>query len=429
MAVIEFEIDADQDSPPIAVPTSGGNLYQEYLATPWLEEHYDPSNFQSRLHRPIRHVKVSRALSGDGYKPCYLFASILPKHVGTGEKTNVNKNLARMIRYRGKRKGDDCGHIIAAQLGGKMVEFNLFPQDKRINRGIYGLNKWWRKGVEKIILAWLTLPKNVKPCVEFEIILYYEDPEYLDRPTRGKFLITMKMDDDDDDDDEEEDDDDEDTVLHPTLKGELLNELELAEEDVRESVYERINWTKFSKHFGNCYSLYRKFLKELFKATIELGKIPVKTPTPIKPPTPIPAPAPSPRGSNTPFSWWDIVPVVGSVRNIVQGVEDAEDGNALGATSNVALGLGGLILDVISLGTLSSVGRSIAKEGGKQVLKEGGKQIAKEGAKDLAKEGGKQMGKIATRTVVKEVVKDVAVITCRAAAAAKFATYVLQRPV
>ncbi|CAF5026069.1 unnamed protein product, partial [Rotaria sp. Silwood1] len=67
--------------------------------------------------------------------------------------------------------GDDCGHIIAASLGGKMVDFKLFPQTRFINRGQYG---------------WAS--------VEFEVRLFYDDMEYKDRPSGGKILITFKGD-------------------------------------------------------------------------------------------------------------------------------------------------------------------------------------------------------------------------------------------
>jgi len=48
---------------------------------------------------------------------------------------------------------------------------------------------------------------------------------------------------------------------------------------------------------------------------------------------------PTPMSSNKPFSWWDIVPVVGSVRTLDDAVECAKNDDVAGAAINTVLGI------------------------------------------------------------------------------------------
>ncbi|CAF1482989.1 unnamed protein product [Adineta ricciae] len=140
-------------------------------------------------HLPIRDASVQSLSSGEtGQKTCWLLAEIYPCHVGTGQPTSTNRDLAKKIRARGKQ-GDDCGHIIACSLGGKMVDFNLFPQNRDINRGWKDMSRHWRTGVERAIEIWLMNPSLIQPRVEFQIRFYYDDKKYPDRPDHGKFLV------------------------------------------------------------------------------------------------------------------------------------------------------------------------------------------------------------------------------------------------
>ncbi|CAF4371797.1 unnamed protein product [Rotaria socialis] len=68
-------------------------------------------------------------------KPLWLKAKIFKEHIGKGETTSIATTLRRIIQGRGK-EGDDCGHIIGASVGGKMVDINLFPQNMILNRGL-----------------------------------------------------------------------------------------------------------------------------------------------------------------------------------------------------------------------------------------------------------------------------------------------------
>ena len=114
-------------------------------------------------HLPIRDAKVQPlALDKTEQKTCWLLAEIGPFHIDTGESTSKNRDLGKKIRDRGK-PGDDCGHIIARSLGGKMVDFNLFPQNRDINRGWKGTSRNWRTGVERTIEIWLKNPSLIEP--------------------------------------------------------------------------------------------------------------------------------------------------------------------------------------------------------------------------------------------------------------------------
>ena len=59
-------------------------------------------------------------------------AVITAKDLHTGQSTKTNRYLAKKIRAMGV-PGDNCGHIVAAVLGGPMQAYNLFPQNEDIN--------------------------------------------------------------------------------------------------------------------------------------------------------------------------------------------------------------------------------------------------------------------------------------------------------
>ena len=154
-----------------------------------------PKNWKDE-YSPITDAKVaplSLSLDKEKQKPIWLLAEIYPRHLGKGEDTSKNSALAAEIRSRGMR-GDDCGHIIARLLGGKMVDFNLFPQNPDVNRGRKGLTDQWRTKVERSIEIWLTNSSLRNPRVEFEIRFSYNDQQYPNRPDHGKYLIKFKCD-------------------------------------------------------------------------------------------------------------------------------------------------------------------------------------------------------------------------------------------
>ena len=139
-----------------------------------------PKNLKDE-HLPITDAKVAPlSLDKEKQKPIWLLAEIYPRHLGKGEDTSKNSALAAEIRSRGMR-GDDCGHIIARLLGGKMVDFNLFPQNPDVNRGQKGLTDQWRTKVERSIEIWLTNSS-------------LRNQQYPNRPDHGKYLIKFKCD-------------------------------------------------------------------------------------------------------------------------------------------------------------------------------------------------------------------------------------------
>ncbi|XP_035700945.1 uncharacterized protein LOC118433276 [Folsomia candida] len=97
----------------------------------------------------------------------------------------------------------------------------------------------------------------------------------------------------------------------------------------------------------------------------------------LKPP-PEPATSSSaPLSANKPFSWWDIIHVVGSVDDAVRCGQDRD---VAGATLNTVLGVGGLAMDVLSLGTISAFGNVIAKTTVVEGTKQGTKVVVAKGA-------------------------------------------------
>lgn len=126
-------------------------------------------------------------------KPCWLLAIIKKEHLNTGESTSKNTFLRKKIVSRGNKKKDQCGHIVAKSLGGKMIDFNLFPQDAPLNMG-FKHNElrsfiYW-KGVDTLIHLFLSvIPENYCPEVKYEALLNYNDDEFPDRPSDIKLLL------------------------------------------------------------------------------------------------------------------------------------------------------------------------------------------------------------------------------------------------
>ena len=139
--------------------------------------------------------------------PHWVRAEIYPRHLGTGEATDTKKKLKQKIRSRGDLSDpdpDDCGHMIAYQLGGKMVDLNLFPQDKKINEGhivrMSGRLKvrtcyFWRVAIEAAIAEFLAKTDRSKnPRVDYQVRLRYGDPVFPNRPVSFEFAVRFKKD-------------------------------------------------------------------------------------------------------------------------------------------------------------------------------------------------------------------------------------------
>ncbi|CAF1306617.1 unnamed protein product [Adineta ricciae] len=145
-------------------------------------------------------------LSSDRYqklKPVWLKATIYKQHIGTGEETGKCENLRDVIRARGKRTEknepmDQCGHIVANTLGGRMLDINTFPQNPALNCGHEGTHLLWR-AFEVLMKQWLQkIPEKYNPRVKFIVKLFYDDPNYPDRPNKFFYSIQFLVDDDED---------------------------------------------------------------------------------------------------------------------------------------------------------------------------------------------------------------------------------------
>ena len=170
---------------------------------------------------PIKKVVVEKFIDQQTYgenKTNYLHAFIEPKHLWTGESTDSNRGLAEKIRNRGN-DGDDCGHIIARVLGGKMVDYNLFPQAKLINRGWKGFGGWWKIGVELLMFLWLNNPLVKNPRIKFQVLICYNDLSNQNRPDNGIFKIEFIFDEDNTQNSIE-------NIQYPILVGYLINKID-----------------------------------------------------------------------------------------------------------------------------------------------------------------------------------------------------------
>ncbi|CAF0916714.1 unnamed protein product [Adineta steineri] len=187
--MVNFTIEIDTDSDDHVV--DGRQVVDNDNLSTGLQNYERPKDLTEK-YLPICNVKVEQLSSGgQGQKTHWLLAEIYEEHLGKGEATSKNSSLAEKIRSRGK-SDDDCGHIIACSLGGKMVDFNLFPQNKNINRGFKGWKNHWRRGIEHLIYIWLKKRFCHEPHVQFQVRFFYTDSHYPNRPDHGKFLIHFK---------------------------------------------------------------------------------------------------------------------------------------------------------------------------------------------------------------------------------------------
>ena len=118
----------------------------------------------------------------------------------------------------------------------------------------------------------------------------------------------------------------------------------------------------------------------------------------------------------------DVVPIVGTVKNTLEGLRAAVDGDIGRATEKFAFAVVGGTLDVMTLGAGSSLLNLGAKEGVKMVAKkgveitakEGVKMVAKKGVEITAKEGVKMVAKLGVKITANQVACNVAGrVACR----------------
>jgi len=125
-----------------------------------------------------------------------VYALIQAHHLPFGETTGKNqttKKLAKEIRELGHKvhgdSVDQCGHIVAACLGGKMERRNLFPVSQTSN--LSQLNRSERK-----IKQFIETNRSKNGRAYFRMFLFYEDPDYPARPTRFEYSYILMCDDD-----------------------------------------------------------------------------------------------------------------------------------------------------------------------------------------------------------------------------------------
>lgn len=363
--VIEIDSSSESDYPRV-LPGVNRRLDSELdiKRIPWKR----PSRGSYIATDPIQDAKVQNVTNREennysvkqvsrnryqGYKPLWLMAEIWKCHIGRGEGTNVSPSLGKIIQGRGIQhygnSDDDCGHIVGASLGGKMVDFNLFPQNQSLNRGWKGNYGIWR-AIEACIKLWVTgIPEKFKPRVKFQMLLSYNDSNYPDRPDQFKYMVQFLL--NKDSSSEEDDDDNERIFLSSTLFNIAKISLQCTNENTR-SLKTQVK-SMVAQMSDRCKSHVDVFLEELCAIIPEIE-------------TPEPTVLSSELYRHRPMSPWDFVPVIGSVKTIVEGCEDVVDGHPASAATNLILGSVSLGLDVLTLGTYSTVlgnfGKVIAKE-------------------------------------------------------------------
>ncbi len=85
------------------------------------------------------------------------------------------------------------------------------------------------------------------------------------------------------------------------------------------------------------------------------------------------------------LSFWDFVPVVGSIRNLGRAVDDFDNGKPSNGLMNLGFGLAGLTLDFCTLGTASMMTGAV-KEGAKQGTIVIAEKVIQKGLQELGKE-------------------------------------------
>ncbi|CAF4925943.1 unnamed protein product [Rotaria socialis] len=156
-----------------------------------------------KIHGPDAH----RARLNDYFSTGPIQKAIVKKeHLRHGEVTARVERLARVINDRGLGN-DDAGHIVACSLGGKMIDINLLPQNKHLNRGLQGNYLLWRE-LERCMHFWVnSLPEECNPRLSYQMLLRYGDEENPHRPDKFEYNIQFELDDEESDATENEDTD------------------------------------------------------------------------------------------------------------------------------------------------------------------------------------------------------------------------------
>ncbi len=95
--------------------------------------------------------------------------------------------------------------------------------------------------------------------------------------------------------------------------------------------------------------------------------------------------------------WLDFVPIIGSGRDLLEGIQEGDWGK-------IAMGAGGLLLDITSGGTGSLV-KGIIKGGVKSALRQGAKQVTGSAVKKSVQSGAKASSAQAAKKAPRKTVK------------------------
>ncbi|CAM2713376.1 unnamed protein product [Rotaria socialis] len=199
------------------------------------------------------------------------------------------------------------------------------------------------------------------------MLLNYGDEENPHRPDKSEYNIQFELDDEESDATENEDTDQIRDGRHLFNVATVVLECPIEEASKLEPrIKSEIAFMskKVKRHA-------EEFLKELADILPSMKKNP--------PPPPL-------RTTNfrgRPMSTWDFVPIVGSIKSIVEGAEDLKDGYHASAATHLALGVGGLALDLVSVGMAVTATRTVVKVAAQETIK-GAVTTAAKGAGTLA---------------------------------------------
>ena len=248
------------------------------------------SMFRVRNDRnnPIRGVVMG---GDDGNRPEYVIAVVEKHHIGMGQNTSYNKNLANEIRNRGIKTNDkkikefnilpdQCGHIIACSLGGHMEPCNLIPQGRTSNIRHYHF-------AENLIKRHVSSTKK-NPWALIQVRLMYEDTEYPNRPTKFYYSYFLFK-------DEENEDSGKEVKLVPLLphgveirvKGHVVVRARTRVEPNRVSTSKSRVWEGIAVGLQFAASLLSVF------GPTNIPTLPAPAPVPVPEPVPLPVPRPT----------------------------------------------------------------------------------------------------------------------------------------
>lgn len=158
------------------------------IGTKWLEEM--PTGLDSTPPAPLlatQPVKEFRLRNVKGHTSGksqqvveWLYAEVRQANVNQG--TVTNPTVRTWVQQEVGKPTDDAGHIIGKRQGGLgTVLWNIFPQNKTFNRGVFSAD------VESVIANAASNGGGVPVRIWFRF--YYENATFPGRPTKFSFFI------------------------------------------------------------------------------------------------------------------------------------------------------------------------------------------------------------------------------------------------